>query len=106
METLTVTMSGQISAVLGASYGQQSITSAFQQSLAFSVSTGTGEGRANQMYSDSRDLAAGASYIFDLVTFNGSNDGVGYPLAMATVKLLSIQATSGSLVVGGAPVGG
>lgn len=109
-ETLTVRMSGQVSATLQATVGIQSITDVFTQPMLLQLNNGAGgDALANQIYSDQRDLPAGTSYIFDLVTFNGSNDGVGNPLSMAVVKQILVMNTNGTetntIITGGAPAG-
>ena len=108
-KTLIVSMNGQIGAALEGDIGLQHVRNTFTRPLSLSLDSGTGDGKADQIYSDQRDLAAGASYTFDLATFNGSNDGMGSPFSMANVKVISVENTqgpeSGSIVCGGAPAG-
>ena len=116
METLTISMNGNVNATLGNVVGLDTIYDTVLVQLAMSLNTGTGDSKANQMFTDQRTLAPGASIVTDLVTFSGSNDKVGNPLSMANIKFLYIynygtvpgqgaNNESQTLILGGSPAG-
>lgn len=109
METLTVRMSGNIAATLQNQVGVQTVTDVFSQPITVTLDAGTGDGKADQIYSDQRTLPAGQEYVININSMNGSNDGCGLPFSLACVKMVCLQNLNGTcsntLVAGGSAAG-
>lgn len=83
-------------AVLPISYG-----------LSFPITNGTGANQANEMFTDTRQLAASGTEDLDLA--DGLTDAFGNTLTFTKVKALIVQAAAGNtnnVIVGGAAANG
>src|SRR5947209_3180702 len=77
--------------------------------LVVSLASGSVAGCANQYYDDERTIASGGSDTVNIVTFNGTADGVGGTLNLAAVKALIVANLDGTeankIVLGNSGVG-
>lgn len=101
--TLTTVLGVTVRATNTSTIGLSTVTDPMQLALALNLTSGTGSGKADELFHDERALGNGGSETLDL-TKGGLTDAFGNAIAITKLKVLLIMNASAdaTLQIGGA----